>query len=234
MKRKKHLALLLTGTLLFSMTIVSSAAESGSGSSANSISSNSTSSTSSTSSKKPSAAELKAEAEKAEARAAEEAAAAESRANALAAEELGLPLATLTAASEAGKSVGEFINNAVTQMPGLENTAPVAQGGGIIIDGKPSNQSFSVSKPISAQVESAKAQASALNGTILNVVDVDGTVFFENASVNFYMPGVTGTDRIQVLQFADGQWTPVTVTEIRADHVVVNMTDYGVLAFIQV
>lgn len=231
MKFKKHLALLLTGTLLFSMATVSSAAESDSGSSISSVSSNSTSSSSS---KKPSAAELKAEAEKAEARAAEEAAAVESRANALAAEELGLSMATLTAASESGKSVGEFFNNAVTEMPGLENTSPVAQGGGVIIDGKPSNQSFSVSKPISAQVDSAKAQAAALNGTILNVVEVDGAVFFENASVNFYMPGITGTESIQVLQLTDGQWTPVTVTEIRTDHVVINMTDYGVLAFIQV
>lgn len=232
MKMKKYLALLLAGTLMLSIAIVASAEESSSSSStsSSSVSSNSTVTKKST----PSAAELKEAAQKAEEAAAEAAAAEESKVNALAAEELGIPMATINAATEAGKTIGEYYNNAVTETPGLETVTPIAQGGGVIIDGTPSNQSFSISKPVSAQVDSAKAQAAALNGTVLNVVDVDGAVFFENASVNFYMPGVTGAEKIQVYQLADGQWNAVTVAEVRADHVVVNMTDYGVLAFIQV
>lgn len=228
MKMKRFLALLLAGTLMFSMAIVVSA-EGSSSSSSSSVSSNTISKSS-----KPTAAEIQAAAEKAEEEAAMAAAAVESRANALAAEEIGIPMATLTAAVEAGKSVGEFVNNAVTEMPGLETVTPVAQGGGVIIDGVPSNQVFSISKPVLSQVKSATAQAAALNGTVLNVVDVDGTVSFETASVNFYMPGLTGAENIQILQLVDGQWAPVTVAEVRADHVVVDMTDYGVLAFIQV
>lgn len=262
---KKLFALLLAGTLTFSMSMVAFAAEndqttgeegSGGGSNTEGSSDNnggdnnnegednkeetpaapSESSSTADEKKKPSptAAEIQAAIEKAEAEAAAKADAVVSEANALAAEEMGISMATINAAVAAGKSVGEFNNNAVTETPGLEETTPVAQGGGVIIDGTPSNQSFTISKPVLAQVDSAKAQAAALNGTILNVVDVDGAVFFENASVNFYLPGVTGTENIQVLQLADGQWAPVAVKEVRADHVVVDMTDYGVLAFVQV
>lgn len=233
MKMKKFLALLLAGTLAFSISVITSAAEevssSSSSSSSSSVSSNSTSSKT-----KKSAAQIQAETEAKALREAEAEAAAESRANALAAEAAGLPMATISAAAEAGKSVGEFINNAVTEVAGLESVTPIAQGGGVIIDGTPSNQSFSITKPVSAQVDSAKAQAAALNGTVMNVVDVKGAVSFETASVNFYMPGVTGTENIQVYQLANGQWNAVAVAEVRADHVVVDMTKYGVLAFIQV
>ena len=118
--------------------------------------------------------------------------------------------------------------------PALTSAIPVAQGGGVVIDGTKTNQSFTVSKAALNQVNSAKAQATALNGTVLNVVNISGSVSFNTANVNYYMPGITGTENIQVYQLAGGQWTPVTVTEVRADHVIVDMTSYGVLAFIQV
>ncbi len=233
MKLKKSLALLLAGTLMFSMAIVASAEDSSSSSCSSSVSDNSSSSSSSEK-EKLSPEEAKAAAEKAQYEAAVAAANVESQANALAAEEMGISMATLSAATEAGKSVGEFCNNAVTEMPGLEDVTPVAQGGGVIINGVPSNQSFTISKPVLAHVTSAKAQANALGGSVLNVVAVDGAVSFETASVNFYMPGITGTENIQVLQYTQGQWAPVAVKEIRADHVVVDITNYGVLAFVQV
>lgn len=234
MRIKKYLALLLAGTMMLSMAVVASAKDDASGSSrAASWSGNSTSSGSS-SEKAQSSAKRARERDAAERRAAAAADAAESRANALAAEELGLSMATLNAAAQAGKSVGEFTNNAVTVTHGLENATPVAQGGGVIIDGVTSNQSFTISKAVPAKVDSAKAQAAAVNGTVLNVVDVDGAVSFGTATVNFYTPGITGSENIQVLYLAGDQWTPVTVKEVRADHVVVDMTDYGILAFIQV
>lgn len=50
------------------------------------------------------------------------------------------------------------------------------------------------------------------------------------------MPGVTAGQNIQVYQYdyINGQWTSVAVAEIREDHVVVDMTSLGVLAFIEV
>ncbi len=200
MEIKKYLALLLAGTLMFSMAIVVSASESYGN---ESWSGNSTSDSS-----------------------------YEGYSEGNSTSEAGVSVATASAAQEAGKSVGN--NNAVTGTPGLTSAIPVAQGGGVVIDGTKTNQSFTVSKAALNQVNSAKAQATALNGTVLNVVNISGSVSFNTANVNYYMPGITGTENIQVYQLAGGQWTPVTVTEVRADHVIVDMTSYGVLAFIQV
>lgn len=157
-----------------------------------------------------------------------------SEAAALAQEATGIPWPTAIAAGEENKSVGEYMNNAVTSTPGLSETTPVAQGGNVIINGQPSNQTFSVKKVLSAHVDSAKAQAATVGGTVLNCVDVDGSVFFDTATVNFYMPGVVSGQNIQVYHFANGTWSPVNVAEIREDHVVVDMTAYGILAFVEI
>ncbi|MCM1155701.1 MAG: hypothetical protein NC314_08270 [Roseburia sp.] len=158
----------------------------------------------------------------------------EGEANALAQEATGIPWETAIAAGSENKSVGEYMNNAATAAPGLSTVTPVAQGGGVIINGQPSNQVFSVNKPLSAHVESAKAQAAAVGGRVMNCVDVDGSVFFTTATVNFYMPGVVSGQNIQVYHLANGTWTPVAIAEIREDHVVVDMTAYGILAFVEV
>ena len=73
-----------------------------------------------------------------------------------------------------------------------------------------------------------------MGGSVLNVVNIQANVSFGTASVNFYMPGVKTGENIQVYQYANGQWNSVKVSEIRDDHVVVDMTSLGVLAFIQV
>ncbi|MDE7017562.1 MAG: hypothetical protein K2P65_08310 [Lachnospiraceae bacterium] len=158
----------------------------------------------------------------------------ESQANALAAEASGIPMATSIAASAEGKTPEEYMNNAVTEVQGLEEATPVAQGGHVIINGAPSNQSFSVQKPYLAEVNSAKSQAATLGGKVLNVARINAGVSFDTATVNFYMPGVKAGNNIQVYQLVDGQWTSVTVSEVRADHVVVDMTSLGTIAFIEV
>ncbi len=145
-----------------------------------------------------------------------------------------IPSAVVTAAAEEGKTVGEYMNNAVTSVPGLSSVTPLGQGGHVIINGAPSNQVFSVLKPTAASVSAAKNQAAALGGKILNVAQIKGSVNFSTATVNFYMPGVKAGQNIVVYQLVNGQWTALTVTEIRADHVVVNMTSFGTLAFFEV
>ena len=158
----------------------------------------------------------------------------ESGQNALAAEALGISMADQNAAADLNKSIGEYFNNSVNGVPGLANATPVAQGGNVIINGEPSNQTFSVYKPLMAHVDAAKAQAASLGGRVMNVVDIDASVYFDVATVNFYMPGVTGAENIQVYHFANGTWTPVNVAEVRTDHVVVDMTGLGIIAFIEV
>ena len=215
MKMKKMLALALAGTIVASMSIMVSAEEE---SSSSSVSANSVSSSSEVVSK--SANQLKAEAEE--------------RAEALAAEAIGIPLSTIYAANAAGKEIGEYISNSVCKVAGIDEVTPVAQGGNVIIDGVKSNITFTVDKAYYAYTKPAQEQAAAVGGVAINVVDVKAPVRFSNAEVNFYTPGITADQNIQIFQSVDGSWVSVDVKEVRADHVVANLTAPGVLVFVKV
>lgn len=147
----------------------------------------------------------------------------------------GIPAAVVSAAAEEGKTVGEYLNNAVMSVPGLENVTPIGQGGHVIINGAPSNQTFAVERPTAATVNAAKTQAEDLGGTILNVVNVKASINgFETARVNFYLKGVKAGQNIKVYYLVNGQWIELEVAEIREDHVVVDMTGLGSLLFVDV
>lgn len=145
----------------------------------------------------------------------------------------GVPAAVTEAAQEAGMSVGEYVNNAIVEVPGVPDATPVCQGGHVIINGVPSNFTFSLGKPDTVAVSSAQAQAAVLGGRLMNVVNVKAPIkSFNTARVNYYMPGVKAGQKIAVYQLVNGQWTEVGVAEIREDHVVVDMTSLGTLAFV--
>lgn len=153
---------------------------------------------------------------------------------AAAVEASSVPADVAAAAAAEGKTVGEYMNNAVATVPGLDYVVPVGQGGHVIINGAPSNWVFSVLKPVLANVYSARAFAAALNGRVLNVVRINASISgFQTARVNFYMSGVTAGQNIKVFQNFNGQWLEINVAEIREDHVVVDMTSLGTLAFIE-
>lgn len=138
------------------------------------------------------------------------------------------------AASAEGKTVSEYMNNVVVKIPGLENAVPIGQGGHVIINGAPSNQVFSLFKPTQGQVSSARIFAETMGGRLLTVVKVNASVNgFQTARVNFYMEGVWEGQNIKVFQYVDGQWLELNVVEIRANHVVVDMTSLGTLAFME-
>ena len=147
--------------------------------------------------------------------------------------DIGVPAVTV-AAIEEGKLVDEYIANAVTDIWAMDKVTPVAQGGKVILDGKKSNVTFPVLKPELSRVYSAKDYAASLGGTVLNVIKTETHVGFGVANVNFYMPGITGEENIHVYTYNEptGSWAELTVTEKRADHVVVDMTGMGTLAFI--
>lgn len=145
-----------------------------------------------------------------------------------------VPADIAAAAAAEGKTVGEYMNNAVVTVPGLENVVPIGQGGHVIINGAPSNWVFSVLKPAWADVYFAKGYARALGGRVLNVVRINaGIRGFWTARVNFYMRGIRAGQNIKVFQMVNGQWTELNVAEIRQDHVVVDMTSLGTLVFIE-
>ena len=138
-----------------------------------------------------------------------------------------------TAAAEVSMSVGEYTNNAIVSTPGLSaaDTLPVGQGGKIIVNGVATNMTVILRKVDAATVKSAKTAAT---GKILNLVNAKLPVAKGNTvTVNFYVEGLAGTENVTVLQLVNGEWVPVTVKEIRLDHIVLDLTQSGPVMFVQ-
>lgn len=147
-----------------------------------------------------------------------------------------MPSNIVNGAIEEDKMIGEYMNNAVTGIWAMDEVVPVAQGGKVIVDGKESNMTFSVLKPELSRVYSAKDHAAALGGSVLNVVKVavPANLKWASANVNFYTPGIVSGRNVKVYAYANDTWTECNVTEVREDHVVVDITSEGILAFIEV
>ena len=131
-------------------------------------------------------------------------------------------------------SVGEYVNNAVVSTPGLDSTTTYKVGSGekCIVNGVASNARLTLRKADKSTVESAKAQAAKVGGTVMNVVATSANCQYTTLGVNFYMPKVVAGQKIAVYQLIDGVWTPVTVNEIRQDHVVVTLSGKGAVMFV--
>lgn len=110
----------------------------------------------------------------------------------------------------------------------------IGQGGHVEINGGRSNVTFILGVPDGGTISSANTLAGNVRGGLLNCVTVSSTAGFRTARVNFYMPGVVAGDNIAVYQLQNGKWVQLPTAEIRKDHVVVDMTRYGTLAFIKV
>ena len=138
-----------------------------------------------------------------------------------------------TAAAEVSMSVGEYTNNAIVSTPGLSaaDTLPVGQGGKIIVNGVATNMTVTLRKVDAATVKAAKTAAT---GKILNLVNAKLPVAKGNTvTVNFYVKGLAGTENVTALQLVNGEWVPVTVKEIRLDHIVLDLTQSGPVMFVQ-
>lgn len=138
-----------------------------------------------------------------------------------------------TVAAEVSMSVGEYTNNAIVSTPGLSSTdtLPVGQGGKIIVNGVATNMTVILRKVDAATVKSAKA---ATTGKILNLVNAKLPVAKGNTvTVNFYVKGLAGTENVTAFQLVNGEWVPVTVKEIRLDHIVLDLTQSGPVMFVQ-
>lgn len=137
------------------------------------------------------------------------------------------------AAAERGMDAGEYYNNAITSTPGVADATPVGQGGKILINGVPTNLTASLSKVSKAVATDAVAQAAALGGKLLNVVNVNFPgANYSVATVNFYVKGLVNGTKVAARQYVNGAWIEVEVVEARADHVVLNLKGNGPVAFV--
>ena len=152
-------------------------------------------------------------------------------------------IARLTKAVQAGRSSGGGRTSPADTRSAIlqRNNAvayggnTVAQGGHVEINGGKSNVTFVLSVPAGGVVTSANGLAAGLGGTLINCIQTSSPgVAFSSAKCNFYCSGVNAGDCIAVYQQQSKGWVQLTVAEVRKDHVVVNMSQHGVLAFIRV
>ena len=132
-------------------------------------------------------------------------------------------------ASPDGRSQALIRNNAVSYGGNV-----VAQGGHVEINGGRSNVTFLVGAPDGGTLNSANSLAANVGGSLINCVVVSSQVAFRTAKVNFYISGVNVGDNIAVYQIQGGKWVQLQTAEIRKDHVVVNMSQTGIVAFVRV
>lgn len=138
------------------------------------------------------------------------------------------------AAAERGMTAGEYYNNAVVSTPGVESAMPVGQGGKIVINGVVTNLTATLAKVDKTTAAGANAQAAALGGRLLNVVKISFPgANYNTATINFYLKGLADGAKVAVKQLVNGVWIDVEVVEVRADHVVLNLTNMGAVAFVQ-
>lgn len=109
------------------------------------------------------------------------------------------------------------------------------QGGKIEINGGKSNVTFTIKAPAGGTITSANSLAGKVGGNLLSCIETSSPgVAFRTAKVNFYLAGVQPGDNIAAYQVQNGNWVQLPVVEIRQDHVVVNMSRHGSIAFIRV
>lgn len=138
------------------------------------------------------------------------------------------------AAADRGLSAGEYYNNAVVETPGVSNAMPVGQGGKIIINGVATNLTATLSKVTKSVATDAASQAAVLGGTLLNVLKVDFPgANYSVATINFYLKGLADGKKVVAKQYVNGAWIDVEVVEVRVDHVVLNLTNSGAIAFVE-
>ena len=111
----------------------------------------------------------------------------------------------------------------------------VGQGGHVEINGGKSNVTFVLTPATGGQLTAATNFSAGLGGALLNVVTTSSPgASFKTAKVNFYVSGVNTGDNIAVYQLQGSKWVQLPVVETRKDHVIVNMTRHGTVAFIRV
>ena len=109
------------------------------------------------------------------------------------------------------------------------------QGGKIEINGNRSNVTFTIKVPASGTISSANSLAAKIGGSLVSCVDTSSPgVSFSTAKVNYFVGGVQAGENIAAYQLQGKNWVQLPVVEVRKDHVVVNMSRHGTIAFIRV
>ena len=145
------------------------------------------------------------------------------------------PAAIQAVADAYGMTYAEVANNAVSQPAEIpkDDVYAVAQKDKIMINGVPSTQKVVIRKINKKKAAYKAAKTNLYGGKLVNYFDVflpaeDGNT----VTVNFLVPKVKSGEALTVQQFVDGAWTNVAISEIRKDHVVLDLTRSGSIRFL--
>ncbi|SFB84628.1 hypothetical protein SAMN02910398_00851 [Butyrivibrio sp. YAB3001] len=123
----------------------------------------------------------------------------------------------------------EYIRNNAVSYGG--NT--ISQGGHVEINGAKSNATIMLGNPSASTLSSANRLATQVGGSLISCVTISSTAVFQTARVNFFLSGVQENDNIAVFQLQGTKWVQIQNPEVRVNHVVVSITQYGTLVFIK-
>ncbi len=135
------------------------------------------------------------------------------------------------AAAENNQSVAEYMNNAVSSLPGVTDVTPMAPD--VVMINGAASRAVKLAKPNNAVVSTAKTHAANLGGNLMNVIIVKSSAKFQTAQINMLTMGVKAGDNIKVYQMVNGQLVELKVLEIRQDHVVFDITGPGTIMFVK-
>lgn len=135
------------------------------------------------------------------------------------------------AAAANNQSVGEYMNNAVSSLPGVAEVTPMAPD--VVMINGAASRAVRLAKPGNAAIGTAKAHAANLGGKLMNLIVVKSSAKFQTAQINMLAMGVKAGDNIKVYQMVNGQLIELPILEIREDHVVFDITGPGTIMFVQ-
>ncbi|MBR5361230.1 MAG: hypothetical protein IK123_10110, partial [Lachnospiraceae bacterium] len=120
---------------------------------------------------------------------------------------------------------------------GQANTETVRAGekAEIISNGNANGAGIHFASPSSAILTSASRHAGSIGGTLLQCVTTSSLgITLRNATVNFPVQGVYANDSIVAYQLQGNEWVQLSVISVLDNHVNVNLTQHGPVAFIRV
>ncbi|MBP3475276.1 MAG: hypothetical protein J6K48_03025 [Lachnospiraceae bacterium] len=133
------------------------------------------------------------------------------------------------------KTIAEYVSNTIVETPGITDAAPIAQGGGCVINGASSNATFSLDRVDFEVADYAVSKAMSVGGSVLNVVEISAPgVNFSNAEVGFRVEGIKAGDQIKVYKAVEGDWQEVEVVEISENSVTIKMDSVGIYNFVKI
>lgn len=149
--------------------------------------------------------------------------------------DIGDPSATAMAVEE-GKTIGEYMNNAVLDIWDMtkDEVQPLAIGQGAVLDGIDApGLTFNLLKPDLKRVYEAKAFSQG-KGSLLSVVKVETHAGFGTARIRFYAPGIKAGQAVTFYQRAAGDNWLACPTMVADDNITVDITENGHFALIGV